>query len=249
MNNFWLLIFLIFIGQTLGALIGIIRKPSKAILQWSLAFAASMMISITFLNLIPEALIFTTPLIIVLSFVFGVLTLVLAEKILPHFHPELFNNPDNSMAKSIAMLVVGMGLHNIPEGLAVGAGFAASSSLGIAIAISMTIQDVPENIAVIIPIYNYLKNRLTSFLLVAGTVLFQLFGFLFGFFVLKDANPAFIGMALAAAGGFMFHISIDELIPAAKINENKKLGWFGLISGFLVVLIVTLLTSQNLYKI
>jgi len=243
MDNFWLLIFLIFAGQTFGALIGVLKRPNKNVMYWSLAFAASMMISITFLNLIPEALKFTTAFPIIVSFVFGVAALKLVERVLPHFHSELFKKSNKSMAKSVAMLVIGMGLHNIPEGLAVGAGFAASASLGIAVAVSMTIQDVPENIAVIIPVYNFLKDKLKAFLLVAGTVLFQLFGFLFGFFVLKSGNPALIGISLAAAGGFMFHISVDELIPAAKIDENKRIRWSGIISGFLVVLLVTFLTT------
>ena len=49
--------FLIFVGQTLGSLVGLIKKPKENILRGSLAFAASMMLGISFFQLIPESLI------------------------------------------------------------------------------------------------------------------------------------------------------------------------------------------------
>jgi len=47
MNNMLLIMVLIFVGQTLGSLVGLARKPSEALLHGSLAFAASMMILIS----------------------------------------------------------------------------------------------------------------------------------------------------------------------------------------------------------
>lgn len=49
-NNLLLILLLIFIGQTLGSLIGLVKKPGKVALHASLAFAASMMLCITFLR-------------------------------------------------------------------------------------------------------------------------------------------------------------------------------------------------------
>ncbi len=45
-----LIVSLIFVGQTLGSIVGLIKKPDKKVLHGSLAFAASMMLGISFFN-------------------------------------------------------------------------------------------------------------------------------------------------------------------------------------------------------
>lgn len=152
MEELLLILFLIFFGQTLGSLIGFIKKPSKTILHGSLAFAASMMIGISFIQLIPEGLKITSSYLIVFSFFVGIIVMGIVDKLLPHINPELLKKEKPSIKRSVTMLVIGIALHNFPEGLAIGVGFALTSQLGVIIALSIAIQDVPENIATIIPL-------------------------------------------------------------------------------------------------
>jgi len=63
------------------------------------------------------------------------------------------------------MFVIGMALHNLPEGLAIGAGFALTPILGIMIALGIAAQDVPENIATIVPLYGLTKKKMKSFVI------------------------------------------------------------------------------------
>lgn len=72
MNDFLLILSLIFAGQTLGSLIGLIKKPSKVALYGSLSFAASMMVAISFVQLIPEGLKYTPLFLITISFFVGI---------------------------------------------------------------------------------------------------------------------------------------------------------------------------------
>ena len=139
------------------------------------------------------------------------------------------------------MLVIGMALHNLPEGLAIGAGLAVSPTLGIMIAIGIALQDAPENIATIVPLYALTKKRLKSFIITTGTVLFEVIGFAFGYFILKGAMPELLGSSLALAAGFMTYISVEELIPAARIKQNLKVGATGLIPGGAGALLLALL--------
>jgi len=46
---------------------------------------------------------------------------------------------------------VGIALHNFPEGFAVGSGFGASISLGVMITSVIVIHDIPEGIAMAVP--------------------------------------------------------------------------------------------------
>ena len=62
----------------------------------------------------------------------------IVDRVLPHINPELLKKEKPSVKRSVVMLVIGMALHNIPEGLAIGVGFVLRPALGIAS------QDVAE---------------------------------------------------------------------------------------------------------
>jgi len=120
MKDLLLILLLIFVGQTLGSLIGLIKKPSKVALYGSISFAASMMIAISFVQLIPEGLKYTPPFLIAISFFAGMTIMWIADRLLPHINPELIKKEKPSVKRSVTMLVIGIALHNIPEGLRCG---------------------------------------------------------------------------------------------------------------------------------
>ncbi|MCK4521330.1 MAG: ZIP family metal transporter [Nanoarchaeota archaeon] len=241
MKNILLIILLIFVGQTLGSLIGLIKKPKRIILYGSLAFAASMMLGISFFQLIPEGLKITSFYLIIISFFLGIIIMRIIDRILPHINPQLLKKEKPSVKRSVTMLVIGMALHNLPEGLAIGTGFALTPALGIMIALGIAAQDVPENIATIVPLYGLTKKRMKSFIITTGTILFEVFGFIFGYFILKGASQNLLGASLALAAGFMTYISVEELIPAAQIRQNLKVGIVSIILGVLCVLLISFL--------
>ena len=71
MKSILLIIILIFVGQTLGSLVGLIKKPKKTFLYGSLAFAASMMLGGSFFQLIPESLKIIPFYLVIISFFAG----------------------------------------------------------------------------------------------------------------------------------------------------------------------------------
>jgi len=225
----------------LGSGIGLLKKPSEKFLRYSLAFAASMMIGISLMELIPEALESASAIFVLIGFALGTSIVLALDKILPHLHPEFCKKEEN-MVRCVAMLVIGIALHNIPEGLAIGIGFALEPSLGILIALVIALQDIPENIATVIPLYSLTGKRRLSFAIVFGTILFELFGFLIGFFVLRDMPSVMLGMALGAAAEVMTFISVHELLPEAKLTENPHGKSAAILAGFAAVLLaITLL--------
>ena len=241
MKDILLIISLIFVGQTLGCLIGLIKKPKETILYGSLAFAASMMLGISFFQLIPESLKIIPLYLAIISFLLGVVIFRGVDRTLPHINPELLKKEKPSIERSVTMLVIGMALHNLPEGLAIGVGFALTPVLGITIAVGIAAQDVPENIATIVPLYGLTKKRMKSFIIVTVTIGFELLGFIFGYYVLKGMSLDLLGASLALAAGFMTYISVEELIPAAQIKQNLKTGLTGLILGAGCALLISLL--------
>ncbi len=164
------------------------------------------------------------------------------DRLLPHINPELLRKEKPSVEKTVIMLVIGMALHNLPEGLAIGSGFALRPALGTAIALGIASQDVPENIATIVPLYGWLGSRMKSFMITTGTILFEVMGFIIGYYVLRGTSLNLLGASLALAAGFMAYISIEELIPAAEIKKNPKLGIAGITLGAVCVLAISFLS-------
>jgi len=76
MSEFTLVIILIFVGQTVGATLGLIGKPKPKILLGSLAFAAAMMISMSLFELIPSALEEASRPVVMISFIVGVIIML-----------------------------------------------------------------------------------------------------------------------------------------------------------------------------
>lgn len=241
MNDILLIVFLIFVGQTLGSLVGLVKKPKKTVLYASLAFAASMMLGISFFQLIPESMEIASLHIVAASFFLGIAIMWIVDKILPHINPELLKKEKPSVKRSVTMLVIGIALHNFPEGLAIGVGFALTPALGIMIALGIAAQDIPENIATIVPLYGLTKKRMKSFVILTATILFEVIGFVFGYYLLRGMSLGLLGASLAIAAGFMTYISIEELIPAAQIKQNPKIGFTGIILGLVCVLLISLL--------
>ncbi|MCK4352429.1 ZIP family metal transporter [candidate division WOR-3 bacterium] len=241
MEKLLLIVILIFAGQILGSLLGLIKSPSKIILHGSLAFAGSMMILISFFQLIPKGLEYASYYLIMLSFFAGIGIMWPIDKLVPHINPELGKKEKSSVKRSTIMLVIGMALHNIPEGLAIGIGFALEPKLGITIAIAIAAQDIPENIATIIPLYNVTKQKLKSFIITTGTILFELIGFILGYFVLRGMSTEILGASLALAGGFMVYISVEELLPAAEISKHLRVCITAIIMGAICIVLTSLI--------
>ncbi len=241
MDSFLIVLLLIFGGQTIGSLAGVLKKPPDSFLRFSLAFAASMMLSISFLQLIPESLKVTTFLYVLVGLFVGIGIMGVIDKILPHINPELCKKEKPVVKRTVTMLVIGMALHNLPEGLAVGIGFAMTSKLGIIIALGIALQDLPENIATIVPLYGINKNRLKSFLIVMTTVLFELIGFIIGYYLFKDSNLIFLGISLSFAAGCMIYISVEELIPSAEVKKHPFPSLISFSAGILIVYLTSLI--------
>ena len=133
------------LGTTLGGLIGaFLNIHSNKILSFVLEFAAGLMTAIICFDLIPEALEFGNITGCIIGIIFGVIVMILCDEIINriNFAQKSINN--NTLFKTGMIICVGLAVHNFPEGLAIGSGFDASTTLGLSLAIAIAIHDVPE---------------------------------------------------------------------------------------------------------
>ena len=129
-------------------------------------------------------------------------------------------------------------MHNIPEGLAIGAGMNTQDNFGIMLALLIMLHNIPEGLAMSLPLRLSGKNPVPMALLaglptVVGAALGKLLG---------GISAAWIGGSLAFAGGAMAYLSIMDLIPeSASVSGYKQTllaALAGLIAGFILVTII-----------
>jgi len=236
------IIAIIIAGPLIGSLLGIIKKPSLGFMYNMLAYAAGVMLAISFLNLIPESIRLSSIIISVMGIIFGSLAMFLADKIIPHIHPGLCTHEQgNPLQKTAYYLLIGIFLHNFPEGIAIAAGTISGTKLSFMIAIAIAIHDIPEGICTSAPYYYISKKRLKSFLVSLATTIPTIIGFVLGYFFFPKISLVFVGFLTAATAGLMIYISSDELIPSScwKLTNHSTI--FSLILGVLSVILLGLL--------
>jgi len=145
---------------------------------------------------------------------------------------------DVSLLKTGLLVGLGIAIHNTPEGIAVGAGYAHTPEFGIFIATAITLHNIPEGIATALPLYKsgMSQRRAAGFAFLSG--LTEPIGALLAVLVLTSFD-ALIPAALAFAGGVMVFITLDELIPMAREHGHQHYTAIGIILGAIFVFILS----------
>ena len=180
------------------------------------------------------------------GFVLGGLFLLALDKALPHLHPgsDVPEGPKSSL-KRTTMLVFAVTLHNIPEGMAVGLSFALSTSAGasttlaaaIALAIGIGLQNFPEGAAISLPLYKEGCSRVKSFIYGALSGIVEPIAGIATVAIVGGATVA-MPWLLSFAAGAMIYVVVEELIPEANLDEHSHAGTFGVMVGFLIMMIM-----------
>ena len=243
METLFVIILLLIAGPVIGSAIGIIKRPSERTMFHLLAFAAGIMISIAFLQLVPQALSFSSVWTVILGIIIGTVLMFLLDRFLPHIHPETCVSKDSEMKKLNLFLFAGMFLHSFPEGMAIATGVVSNLQVGFAIAFAITIHKIPESIAVASAQYYCTKSKLNGFLKSVSTLLPLLAGFAISFIIYSIIPREAIGFIIGITAGLMIYISGDELIP----ESSEKLTYHKTIFSFVAGICLVLLSNMKWY--
>lgn len=245
------LLFSFFAGAStvLGVLLLVLcGKPNHRVLAGMLGFAGGIMIAISLFGLVPEAVELGSEGIAAIAFLFGVGMMMLLDKKMPHADESLLELQEmdgsvvvptaknNPLLRSGYLVLFGIALHNLPEGLAIGAGVASSPQLGLALAIAIALHNIPEGLAIGGPLHAGGLGRLKIVLYTLAAGLFTPIGALIGL-ALFQISEIFIAGGLAFAAGAMVYIALDELVPQSnKLHAlAANIGiCFAIVFGFLM---------------
>jgi ZIP family zinc transporter len=235
------------LGTGLGALgILFVLRPSDRTQDAMLSAAAGIMLAATFFSLLLPALNQADELtsnryfgsaLVGLGVLLGAGGLYAVHRLVPHEHFVLGKEgPDTARIGRIWLFIIAITLHNFPEGMAVGVGFAGGQiSNGIALAVGIGLQNIPEGFAVALSLIAIGYSRSYSFWVATLTGLVEPVGGAVGAAAVTLAEPLMPLILGMAAGAMLFVIS-DEIIPETHRRGYETVATFSLLGGFVVMM-------------
>lgn len=217
-----------------GALITLLcGRAAQGVLAWMLGLAAGAMSGVACLDLIPSAWRWGGPWHLAAGLASGLILVWLVGRWLEA------GGKSNQLAKVGYLVAAGIALHDLPEGIAIAAGYAATPALGWVIAFAIGFHNIPEGMAMAAPMLLGGQGA-GRILATAGLVsLVTPLGAGLGA-LLVGISSHFIAYLLALAGGAMLYIVLWELCPQGR-REGSRLALRGGLAGLVLVLLLTLL--------
>jgi len=214
-----------------GLLVFFLKNPSKRFMGILLGFTSGIMLSVVCFDLLPEAFEIGGMVVGFIGIVSGVFIILTIENFIPG-NKGFTNSGISDFVKSGILMGIGIALHNFPEGLAVGSGFAANNSLGLGLAIVIGLHDMPEGVAMAAPLK---IGGMNSFKILIYTILAGIPNGVGAFMgaLLGQISPILISVCLGFAGGAMLYITCGQLIPKTQEIYRGRISTLGMIAGMM----------------
>lgn len=167
----------------------------------------------------------------------GAACLWLLNRYAPHEHFILGREgPHTERLRRIWLFVIAITLHNFPEGLAVGVGF-ADENVGnaLALAIGIGLQNMPEGLAVALALLTLNYTKAQAFLVAFASGMAEPIAGAFGAAAVTLAS-FLLPWALAFAAGAMIFVIVDEIVPETQRKGLAIYGTAGHMTGLVVMI-------------
>jgi len=192
------------------------------------SFAAGVMLTIAFTQLLPEAmeangnaLLIALITLVIFYVVEHIMMIHSCTEEECHIHPMGW------------MGFIGIGVHSLFDGMVIGVGFGASYKIGVTTAIGVLLHELPEgiNITALLMHSGYGRSRtiFLSWLVALATPV----GAILAYVIFGNISESVLGILLAIAAGSFIYVSASDLLPETHRNSRK--------TNILLVILGTLL--------
>lgn len=212
------------IGSLIAILGGVVflynRRLSSILEKYSVPFAAGVLVTVSVLGLIPEAQHEIGEMALWL-----VLFSFLAVYIFEHLFFGIHHHDDNEdghhhaiKSSSVGLVIFGDTIHNFIDGVAIGAAFLIDPSLGLVVAFSTFLHEVPHEIGDfgILLKAGWEKSKILLVNIVSS--LMTVVGAFSVYFL--NPNETFNGILMSVSAGIFLYLGASDFLP--KINSDGK---------------------------
>jgi zinc transporter ZupT len=237
--TFWAVLLASFLaGAVTSAGIMVIRQYEKWGLDnaaYFMSFAAGVLISVSFIHIVPKS--FGMNASAPLYLLAGFLTLHLFNRFLHAYVCQRYESKDLTLG-IIPML--GVGLHSFLDGVIYSVTFNVGIFTGVLAAIGMVLHEFPEGIVTFLLLerggFNKAKSVWFAFLAAAiSTPLGTLVSYPF----IEKIEDPILGILLAFSAGALVYVGASHLLPAVE-RENKKYTLLSMTVGILVAILIVI---------
>ena len=242
-----------FLGTVLGAgCVFFMRKPLSRIAEQALnGFGGGVMVAASFWSLLVPAIESSDELgrfaflPAVIGFWLGVIfLLVIDHYVVPHLHAasNYAEGPKSKLSRT-SMLVLAVTVHNIPEGMAVGAifsgwlnGYEGISLAGaLALSVGIAIQNFPEGTIISMPLKAAGMGKWRAFGAGIMSGIVEPIGGILTILCAAVVIPV-LPYFLAFAAGAMLYVVVEELIPEMSEGKHSSVGVISFTVGFTMMM-------------
>ena len=258
------------LGGLIGALL---QKDSNRTVSLLLSFAGGVMLAVVCFDLVVEAVETGVGTFMVIAAVaLGVAVIYFLNWLIdrktnpevPHIdasHPQTHDDldelihadhfqqhrkyKDSRMALFVAGIVMAsaIALHNVPEGMTIGASYASSNGVmgraALTLAILIGLHNIPEGMAVSVPLISGGMTKWKAVLVTAASGIPTVIGALLGYW-LGEIGAMGLCLSLGFASGAMLYVVFGEILPQAILMYHSKLPAFSAIAGILAGVLIIL---------
>ena len=252
--NTLLILLIPFAGTVVGAATVFLTrdKVSSRVQNALLGFAAGVMVAASVWSLIIPAIDLSQHLDKLswmpsaVGILLGMLFLLTLDSLVPHMHPT--GDSAEGLQSKLGrrpMLMLAVTLHNIPEGMAVGAVIAGAMqgnsgitiAAALALAVGMAIQNIPEGGIISLPLRADGASRRKSFGYGALSGIVEPLSAALMILLFEHISPL-LPYLLAFSAGAMLYVVVEELVPETQRGEHSNIGTIAFAIGFIIMMVL-----------
>lgn len=216
--NLLLLAFVGSIAGLIGGAVFLVKKDwAKSLCLYAVPFAAGVLISVSLLHLLPEAVHEIGQRAFPLA-LFALLGSFLFEEYFAHLHHHDHHHRSKLKA-SIPLVLFGDTIHNFIDGVAIAAAYLANPVFGVIVAFASFLHETPHEIGDFGILISAGWSRRKAFVANLLSALFTFPGALLVYYAMGDTGEK-VGALLAISAGIFLYLGASDFLP--EVGEEEK---------------------------
>lgn len=228
-----------FITAWVGCFIGIVfsafmKERGRRCKGSVLGLLGGFTLGIVFFDLLPEAFEAASLYIAVVGILLGLILAVILDGKLEYDTREA-EGKSGDFFKVAVFMAIGIGIHNLPSGVALGSLVSMSFNKAMRLAIALVLHGIPEGLTLGI---FFKECRASKLQLIFISILISLpmgIGTVIGGFLKTDIATSF---SLAFAGALILYITLRETLPSASDIWKGRVTTIGNVIGIIIGMIM-----------